>query len=64
MNQYRSLMARAAECDDAASACFDPSIRTKLQELADKFRELAERAQSLETSKPSRRSSDHAMPGL
>jgi len=61
MNQYRSLMARAAECDDAASACFDPSIRTKLQELADK---LAERAQSLETSKPSRRSSDHAMPGL
>ena len=49
MYEYQKLLLRAAECKELACEANDRSIREKLEELAQQFQDLADRARTLET---------------
>lgn len=48
MNEYQSLLVRAAECEQLANEARDESVRAELEELATEFLRLAYRAKMLE----------------
>ena len=48
MNEYKSLLHRAVECEQLAREVNDLAIREKLTELAADFLHLANQAKSLE----------------